>query len=202
LGWDVETMFVDWPDYKKQLDRRLQDALRARIRARTPLTQSVRHITLGEGEFIRVEMPSGATTEIVPQEHVERVEYRREMLRRNPAVTGQAMDDLASRMAENMEREMMETVRRSIESNSGIAAAFRGDSVRELGESLLEALRSVDVTFDEDGAPSVAFIPGAGGMEQLAALDESEDLRKRFDDIIEEKRRDWNLRENRRRLVN
>ena len=70
-----------------------------------------------------------------------------------------------------------------------------------MAESLLEAVRSTDMTFDEEGKPTIAFIGSPGGAERMLALNDSEDLQRRFDEIIDDKRREWNRREDRRRLV-
>ncbi|HLF77012.1 MAG TPA: hypothetical protein VJB57_05920 [Dehalococcoidia bacterium] len=112
-------------------------------------------------------------------------------------VIQEATESLASEMAEQMERELFAKLRTA---DSGAGGFFTGSSDDELVRNALDTLRKMDISFDEDGKPSIFVAISPEATELLAALQDPS-VREEVDSILKEKYREWLYREAHRRLV-
>jgi len=67
-------------------------------------------------------------------------------------------------------------------------------------QDLMRGLRKMDMSFDEDGRPSIFFVAHPENAMKLQSLNTPE-RQKLFNELIEEKRNEWLRREGYRRLV-
>jgi hypothetical protein len=165
---------------------------------RQGLVAEVPSFTLNEGNRVVIVYPNGSRQDIPLKSVESRASFPTdEFIAGGPELLAQAIQRLSGEMHNQMDKDLIATLQKARPEHGGM---FRGKTEDEAFEDLLRGLQRMDMTFDEDGTPSIMFISHPDNIPLMKALDTPE--RKAIvDSIIEEKRLEWIRRESNRRLV-
>lgn len=190
-------MLIDWPEYHERSERLATLLLKRQIASSAPMTSRVRRITLHEGHYIRIEYPNGETQEIQLAPHEFTLRLSRADAPSGMERLAKVTQGMGRLMAESMEKGMVEKI---LTTDSPGFARFRGATPEELAVNLISSLRQMQFDFDDDGNPSLDFVVHPNNMEILKSID-TDEYKSIFDSVIDEKRREWTIRESHRELV-
>lgn len=190
-------MLQDWPEQKKLLLGLITEAIRQRTIASAPAAGLATHFTISEGEKVVFIAPDGSRKDMEMEQHEARIELSKdELLTDRGQVVLDAIHSIGERLGSQMDMQMIQRLRQ-IPPSAG--TMLRGDST--LREQMLDALKSMDVEFDNGDPVGLAFLASPAAAERLAALNADAELKTEWDAILEEKRREWIRRESGRRLA-
>jgi hypothetical protein len=189
-------MLLDWPEQKRQLADGLQDRIRSE--SRRGLVAQVRALTFHEGNRAVLIYPNGDRQELTLKSVQAEVTLdRQELTVRGPQALDDAIHQLAGGLGDKMERDLIGLMQKADPRHGGM---FGGKDDEEIFQALLSGLREMDMSFEEDGSPSVFFVVHPDSLPKLQTLNTPE-RQKLFDALVEEKRNEWVRRESCRRLV-
>ncbi|MDO8612499.1 MAG: hypothetical protein Q7R32_06710 [Dehalococcoidia bacterium] len=142
--------------------------------------------------------PDGTRSKTELQSHEVSAKFARDELARGGGKQlVDAIHTLGSGLGEEMERTLLRKMSQLAE---GSGAMFGGKTPQALRRSVLKALRSMDIDFDEEDKPSLIMVAHPEAARRLQEL-ETPELQEKVDSILEEKRNEWLRRESHRRLA-
>lgn len=190
-------MLQDWPEQKKFLLGLITEAIRQRTIASAPAVGLATHFTVSEGKKVVFVAPDGSRKDVEMEQYEARIELSKdELLTDKGQVVVDAIHSIGERLGGQMDMQMIQRLRQ-LPPTAG--TMLHGDST--LGEQMLDALKSMDVEFDDGEPVGLAFLASPAAAERLVALNADAELGAEWDAILEEKRREWIRRESSRRLA-
>jgi len=189
-------MLLDWPEQKSQLSAKLQEIMRSLIYR--GLVAEVRGLVLNEGNRAIVVYPDGTIQEFSLKAVEATVDFdRQELAAGRPELFATAVRELAGGIGDQVEKDLIRSMEQS---PARIGGMFGGEDDEATFQSLMQNLREMEMSFDEDGRPSFFFVahPENASKLQLLNTPEREEV---FNELIKGKRNEWLLRESHRRLV-
>lgn len=105
-------------------------------------------------------------------------------------------------LAAQMRKTTFEVIDRAVEE---VGNVVHGKG-RPTSETLLDCLKTIDISFEDNGQPSLPTFTSTPDMQKTLEdawreIHETPSLKRRFDQILEEKREAWRAREADRKLV-
>ncbi len=189
-------MLLDWPEQKSQFADALQKTMRSL--SHRGLVAQVPALTLYEGKRAVLINPGGQTQELLLKTAEATATVDRQALATGqPELLVRAVHELAGGIGDQMEKDLIELMRSTNARHGGM---FGGEDEEAMFQDLMRGLREMDMSFDEDGRPSVFFVVHPENAMKLQALNTPE-RQTLFNELIEEKRSEWLRRESYRRLV-
>ena len=189
-------MLLDWPEQKHQLADALQKTMRSL--SHRGLVAQVPALTLYEGKRAVFIYPDGQAQELKLKTAEAKATVDRQTLAAGgPELLVSAVHELAGDIGDQIEKDLVELMRSTNARHGGM---FGGKDDETMFQDLLRGLREMDMSFDEDGRPSIFFVVHPENAMKLQALNTPE-RQKLFNQLIEEKRSEWLRRESYRRLV-
>jgi hypothetical protein len=196
-------MLPDYPEFKKRLTRLLLRRLDEQIRSE-PMLQQVRRIQYFEGDSYQSGVESGEVSGAKFTEVAAAfTPNRTAVIEKGPGAIVDNIDEIAK----DIQKQQAELIFTHIASTSEKA----GTSVDAKGrpfdfDMFIEALERIQIEFDEEGKPLMpSFYVNQIVAQKIAAQipewKRNPDYKRRMDDLIEQKRKEWRDRESRRRLV-
>lgn len=197
-------MLPDFPDFKREILRRLQARIRAGAMA-DPLLALMPAFVIHEGHLSRISREDGSTQDMgfdLPLSASTEISVD-DMATSGPKASLDAVD----KMAETLQEQMAKRAIKSIEE----AAESVGNSISAGGKPFspdlyFQMLETMELSFSSDGTwepPKLLANPetAAKGERVLELIASDPDLRAQRDRIIEKQRGAWRVREARRKLV-
>lgn len=108
-----------------------------------------------------------------------------------------AIRELSGGISDQMEKDAAEVLKNVDPRHGG---KFGGEDDEAMFQDLMKGLREMDMSFDDDGMPSIFFVASPEKTMKLQSLNTPE-RQKAYNELIEEKWREWLRRESDRRLV-
>jgi hypothetical protein len=195
-------MLPDFPKQKALVREAIIRQVRLELRARNPLSASIRRHRHHEGSGF-------AVSEVSEDEGSDYIEISSEInldLRAVPEMTGAEVqsllsswiDELAAKEAQHLFKAIDEATERA-----GTAVSMSGQPLSP--EIMLELLRRMQVDFDENGQAQLQFVIHPSMAERLSAIEKLMEAnpiyRRQWDEIIYQKREEYRVREASRKLV-
>ena len=155
-------------------------------------------LTLYEGKRTVLIYPNGNVQEL----SMKTVEARTIIDKKDLAAGGtkllvKAIRELSGGISDQMEKDAAEVLKNVDPRHGG---KFGGEDDEAMFQDLMKGLREMDMSFDDDGMPSIFFVGRPENTMKLQALN-TPAREKAFNELIKEKRREWLRRESYRRLV-
>jgi hypothetical protein len=122
---------------------------------------------------------------------------RQDLATGGPELLANAVRQLAGGIGEQMEKDLLQLMQKA---NSRHGGMFGGEDEETMFQDLMRGLREMQMSFDEDGRPSIFFVAHPENALKLQALN-TPHRQELFEQLIEEKRNEWLRRESHRRLV-
>lgn len=192
-------MLLDWPVEKAALEQFLLDAMRRQAEASAPVLSLVARFVIKEGRGGVLVRPDGHRVEIPLEDHSVQGEVTRAQVQgQGGEWAAEAIRTMGQELGRQIDVGIIEHLR---EAPASAGSMLRGGEAREVAEQILEALDAMEISFDDQEGPGLAFLAGPGFEDKLRALNDEEDLERRFNEILERKRNEWLRREGYRRLV-
>ncbi len=197
-------MLPDYPEEKNKVAEAIIDLTKTIIEQRKGVFSTIRQSRYFEGDSMKLVRGDGSMEErrfkkveasvIVTKEQLEEKGFD---------LTKQTVLSLAEQMAEKQVGMMLSHLE-EVTRNVGNVVDGKGQKFN--AEMVFEMLEKVDINFDSNGIPKLPMmISNPSGVDTFRAvldsLHEDRELKKRYDEIIEAKRKDWNDREGARKLV-
>jgi hypothetical protein len=189
-------MLLDWPEQKRELGHELERAMRSL--SRRGLVAEVRALTFYEGDRALLIHPSGHTQELTLKTIEAKVTLDRQALAEAPELLADAVRKLAGGIGDQMEKDLIQLMQKVDPRHGGVVHA--GEDDEATFHDLMRGLREMDMSFEEDGRPSIVFVAHPDNVLKLQVLNTPERQRL-FDELIAEKRNEWLRRESYRRLA-
>ena len=194
-------MLPDLPALKEEIQRLLDDYLRQRTQQRMGVFgQAGRHI-IHEGDRMHIVRADGTEDISSLKSSSAELEIKLEEI---PDMTVEArlrrLDGMADEMARQMSGNLFQTLDTTLD-KAGQTIDRKGRPLD--AETILETLAKLQMDFDEEPKLSLVIPPALKekANEAFRQIESDPVLRRRHDDIIESKRRDWRAREAARKLV-
>jgi hypothetical protein len=187
-----------WPAQEDELRQFFERAVRATTMANAPIASHVERITIVEGGRIEFVAPDGARAVMTLEPHSASATFDRAHMQRDGAqAIVDAVAELGSSMAEQMETELIGLIKTAPETAGG---TFSGTTPEEMGREFLRGLEAMDFGFDDDGNPTVFAVMHPETAARLVGFEDAE-LKAQADLIVARKRNEWLRRESYRRLA-
>jgi hypothetical protein len=198
-------MLPDFTDLVTQLQDAVTMRLRLRVRSGDPVISMIGHMTQYEGDRQTYETVQGDER----QTDYQRVEGLISISR--PELRELTLEDILKKVDAAAE-EMTGQIARSMFATIGQAAETAGNLINNEGkpfmfDTFLAGIERVDIDFDEATGrphmPRLVMHPDlwAKVKDKLPEWETNPESRRRFAQLIEKKRNEWNDRESRRKLV-
>jgi hypothetical protein len=163
------------------------------------LVAQVPALTLYEGKRAVIIYPDGTVQELsMKTVEAKATIDKKDLAAGGPELLAKAMRELGGGIGDQMEKDLSEVMKKVDPRHGG---TFGGEDDEAMFQDLIEGLRKMDMSFDDDGTPSIFFVTSPENTMKLQSLNTPE-RQKAFDELVEEKRREWRSRESHRRLVN
>jgi hypothetical protein len=107
-----------------------------------------------------------------------------------------AITQLAGGLGSQIEKDFVETMTKVSPQHGG---TFGGKTPDEIFDSLTAGLKEMEMTFEDDGTPSIFFVTHPDNIAAMQSIN-TPDRQAIVDEIIEGKRIEWLRREGYRRL--
>lgn len=190
-------MLLDWPEQKRQLTEELHETMRSL--ARRGLVAEVRSLTFYEGNRGVLISPGGDVQELRLKTVEAKVTLdRQDFAAGGPELLADAVRELAGGIGDQMDKDLIQLMQKADPRHGGVLHA--GEDDEATFQELMRGLREMDMTFEEDGRPSIVFVTHPDNVLKLQVLNTAERQRV-FDELIAEKRNEWLRRESHRRLA-
>jgi hypothetical protein len=195
----------DYPTIKEEVSHRLDLFLRKRaIHHLGPGLSEVRRSSIHEGRTNAIIREDGERDETAMNEASAELEIKKSEI---PSMTMEEMlkrfDSVAQRLAAQQAKRMFEAIDKGV-TKVGNVIDNRGQEFSP--ETLFKAFETIQIDFDSEGRPKMPqFISGAD-LHQSAVkagkeIEETPELKRRWDRIMARKREEWRAREASRELV-
>ncbi len=162
------------------------------------LVAQVPALTLYEGKRAVLIYPNGNTQELsMKTVEAKATIDKKDLAAGGPKLLVKAMRELGGGIGDQMEKDLLETMKKADPRHGG---RFGGEDDEAMFRDLMKGLDRMDMSFDDDGMPSIVFVTSPENAMKLQSLNTPE-REKAFNELIEEKRREWLRRESYRRLV-
>lgn len=194
-------MLPDFPSVKKAANQLFTDRIR-KSASRGSFTQGIPRRKMHEGDILSVKSDKGLPVES------ELKEISAGFLLKNEDIIAKGMeayyaklDELAQSIKNQEERIMLNAMEQAAERVQNVVDTKGNFSF----STILDALEKITISFDSNGNPSVQDIilspSAAAKMRAMLPELEKKEYKRRYNEIIERKRKEWLDRENSRRLV-
>jgi hypothetical protein len=196
-------MLPDFPDLKKKLNSMLQERMKRQCYGDGVLSRVMRfHVHEGDA-FTTVRLDGSEERSQFKEKSVKRSFKAEELAKMTPTDLVKKVDSMALEMSEQTSKAMFEMIRESTNETGNIVDAQGQPFSFDL---ILQMYEKMEIDFDEKGEPSgitMVVHPELGKrlpdlMKQWKADPE---CTRRYDELMQKKREDWNDRESRRKLV-
>jgi hypothetical protein len=193
---EASRVLIDWPEQKRLLSTELLKVIRSL--SHTALVREVPALTLYEGKRAVLVYPDGVRQDLTMKSVESRATLRDEDL----AIGGgeplaQAITQLANGLGSQIEEDFFATMKKASRHHGG---TFGGKTPDEIFNGLMAGLEEMDMTFEDDGTPSIFFVTHPDNIAAMQSIN-TPDRQAIVDEIIEGKRIEWLRREGYRRLV-
>ena len=195
-------MLPDFPSVKKAADQLFTTRIR-KSASRGSFIQTIPRRKMYEGDILSVKSDRGLRVES------ELKEISAGFLLKNEDIIAKGMDayyakldELAQSIKNQEERIMLNAMEQAAERVQNVVDAKGNFSF----SIILDALEKITISFDSNGNPSVQDIilsPSAAAKMRamLPEIEKNQEYKRRYNEIIDRKRKEWLDRENSRRLV-
>lgn len=197
-------MLPDLPAFKHDFNQKLRSLLKQRVNQHMGIFGTIKHYLIKEGDKNIIHRSDGdqEETEITRAESGFTIPL--EMI---PTLSIQERIDIleksAQDMAEQISRHGFSVLNRTL-TNAGQQVDGHGGPLT--AELYLEAIRKIEIDFDQDGMPHMPTLVIHPSMRErvqsvLQQFADNPDYRNQYKEMIEIKRQEWRAREASRKLV-
>jgi len=193
-------MLPDFPKVRKFADEILMRWFQRRMFQKTGIMQDIIKEVMHEGNRVELHRYDGTISKVSigateSEFRLEKEEFEKKGL----GAVIEAMDKTAADMAKKQSELFFQQLDEIVE-ETGQKIDAKG---RPLSLDLfLETLEMMPIDFDENGEPLMpAILSSPSFKEKFDRLEETDEQRERFEELIERKRSDWRERESDRKLV-
>lgn len=196
-------MLFDFPKFKKEISEEVLIASLEKSRTSDPLLSQIKYFVQHEGDDGNYQTVEGKTKSMDYQKLEKTQEITVDDVINKPfdevikkyEIMGEEIGAAMAQYSFRKISEAVDSVGNSVKSNGPITP-----------EIFLEMIRKIDIDFDENGQaklPSFYIHPNmADSVKKMIEEAEADPSHKqRFDQVIEQKRKEWNDRETARKLV-
>jgi hypothetical protein len=198
-------LLPDFPNTKSEFMKAVTERLRVGVYRESALLSRVRRFAAHEGDSFTIHRLDGTVAKSTYREtSAEMTINRKDLVALSPQQLADKIDQLALEMAGKTSKVVFDKLH-EITSESGQVRDAKGKPFSP--ETILEALESIDIDFDEKGQPSgLTFVVGpelgARIREKAPEWEADPEFRRRHSELMQRKREAWRDRESRRKLVN
>lgn len=192
-------MLPDWPNLKRLWAQRFQVLLNERM-VEGSIASLTTRIKYFEGDTSEIMDSSGQTQERSPKRLASSFEInRQDLIERGPVALLDPFGGLASDLASQMSSGILDEINQVTEDTGNVVTTGGSDIAFD---TILLALEKIEMDFDQEGLPQFpTLLASPETIEKLSNLEQDEHQRRKLDEIIEQKRREWFDRESHRKLV-
>lgn len=189
-------MLLDWPELKARLSPEVHRIMKALTHR--GLVAQFPALTLYEGKRTVLIYPNGNVQELsMKTVEAKAIIDKKDLAAGGPELMVKAIRELSGGISDQMEKDAAEVLKKVDPKHGG---RFGGEDDEAKFRDLMKGLDRMDMSFDDDGMPTIFFVTSPENAMKLQSLNTPE-RQKAFNELIEEKRREWLRRESYRRLV-
>jgi paraquat-inducible protein B len=192
-------MFPEFPEYKKEINKQILIFLKERIKFHNRIISEIPQKDVIEGKAIKIIHQDDTTDELFPKLVKSSFEIPSQFSIENVNELIVKLDESAQEMANQQIQMLFSTVENAAVKTGNI---LTGELT---SEKILKMYEKIEIRF-EDGKPILPEFFGGTEMcmkvsKIFTEIQENKELKERFEEIIEQKRIDWNDRQINRKLV-
>ena len=198
-------MLPNFPRILAELDKLISKRLRDRVRLGHPIISMAHHTTQHEGDRMILGRVDGAQKEIDYKEFESVLRISREEIQ---SLTFEDIMKKIDAIAEEMTGNMAQIMYSNIEQITKEAGTVIDQGGKPFTfETFLEGLKRIWVDFDEETGqphmPTIVMNPALHSKikDKLPEWENNPEYKKRFEEIIKRKYKEWHDRESNRKLV-
>jgi hypothetical protein len=194
-------MLPDFPNVRKQASAILERWFHKRVSQRTGVLQQMRARPLHEGDKLEFHRLDGSVDHVPMKRVGSRLELRLDDFQeKGLQAVLESLDKTAAHLAQKRSEFFFKRLEQVCD-ESGQTLDVLPQMELDIPR-LIELLNTVDIDFDDKGRPLLpTLISSPAVRESFEKADITDAQRKRFEQVIEEKRAAWRDRESNRRLV-
>lgn len=194
-------MLPDFPSVRRHASDILRKWFQKRVSQRTGVLQQMKPRPLEEGDKLEFHRLDGSVDRVPMKRVGSRLELHLDDFRdKGLQAVLEALDRTAADLAEKQSKAFF---RRLEEVCDEAGQTFDAEGHPLSFELLTELLSTMDIDFDEKGAPLLpTLMSSPRAREMFTKMEITDEQEERFEKVIEEKRAAWRDRESNRRLVN
>ena len=196
-------MLPDFPSIKKRIQEVITQNFQDQIRQEPFLSQfKVRHVF--EGNKMSIKTENGELDQIDYRKIYSGLPIdRKDVIARGPIVFNESIQNIAEDMIRQEVRIIFDKVDEITEKTGKV---INGKGRPFTHDLLLELLEKIQIDFDDDGNPYMPALVVSPDTflklkEKLPEWEANPEYKKKFEEIISKKRREWHDRESHRILV-
>lgn len=199
---DVRYLLPDFPSVKKAANQFFTDRIRKSAR-RGSFMGTIPRWIMHEGDIISVKSGKDLPVESEMKEASAGLLLRKEDIIANGMDAYYAkLDELAQSIKNQEEKIMLKAMEQAAEQAQNVVGAKGEFSF----STILDAFEKMMIDFDSNGNPlgqDIILSPSAAAKMRamLPELEKNQEYKRRYNEIIDRKRKEWLDRENSRRLV-
>lgn len=196
-------MLPDYPNIKKKIEKKFIEAIKNEIR-KDPLLSAIRVHQVLEGNALTSSSIDGYSESVKFELISANLEIPKEdLINKGPDAYFSRVTELASEM-KNQESELVFKKMNEVTKKTGHVVNAKSKPLSP--ELIHSALEKMAIDFDEFGnpiMPSLVLHPDQFEKikDEIPKWESDPEVRKKYRELIEKKRREWRDRENRRKLV-
>jgi hypothetical protein len=198
-------MLPDYPKVKSLLEKAIQERIRRAKDRRLGVFSQVKQTQLHEGRSLYLSRADGSS-ETVEMEHMRASAEIQHDIREIDSLDFEGIVRMADSLGEKLAAEQIKLCVRRIEEGVREVGNVANSSM-PLIEQLFDLWTKVHIDFSNDGTPELPTLVMASeaavekAKEAITQIESDPVLRKRRNEIIEQKRQEWRDRETARNLV-
>ncbi len=196
-------MFPDFPKIKLEIKKNFENYLRKQSRS-DPLIGSITQILIHEGDKLAYHTVDGDKKETSFDEIQSKFSIKNDkIIAEGPKalvpIANEIAGDLQKQLGRNIFAKLDETAKETGNIVDGKGAGISPDLV-------LKALEKMQIDFDDDGNPCMPTMFVGPDLakkiqDKLPEWEKDKEYKKKFENLMEKKKEEWNDRESNRKLV-
>lgn len=195
-------MLPDYPEVKLRAEEFLMTWAQRSIPQMQPILERIGRFRQHEGREWAIHYADRSKEVRGYEEFTSEIELTREQQRELSLegvmeIVAQVARDMAQQQHDHLMPQLLEVAEQQ-------GGRVTGESGPPSKEDFLEALRKQNLRFDPETGEllgQILIVPNEEAVERMKKWEEDEDFMREHEKILEEKRREWRARENRRKLV-
>lgn len=198
-------MLPDYPEVKRKAEQDLMKWAQKAVPKLEPILANIGRFRQHEGTEWAIHYADEGKEVRGYEEFKSEIELTRQEQR---VLSIHRLKEIVATVANDLARQqsklMMSRIQAEAEDPEGVITGITGEDGPPTKDDFLEAMRNRDFTFNpETGEPEGQFliVPSEEAAMRMKEWEDDEEFMKERERIMDEKRREWRARENRRKLV-